>query len=265
MKVILNKDLAPLGEEGDVKDVAKGYARNYLFPRKIALPYTENTIKLFESRREEIEARKETKRQDALGLKEKLESLELTITMPAGANGKLYGAVTSQTVADELSKQGFQIERKRIELPGTNFKSVGKYKAVIKLYESAAAEINITVMGQELKTETSHGPVRGRGRFEGRGRTGSHGPETQAAETTPAADTQAPAEGQVSAELQTPAEDQPAAENQTPAVQEDTTTAENPPVEETVPQAGDTEASAPVEDSAGGEDAAAPETAAAQE
>ena len=62
MKVILNKDLAPLGEEGDVKDVAKGYARNYLFPRGIALPYNERTIKLFESRREEIEARKAQKR-----------------------------------------------------------------------------------------------------------------------------------------------------------------------------------------------------------
>ncbi|MDR0877153.1 MAG: 50S ribosomal protein L9 [Treponema sp.] len=160
MKVILNKDLSTLGEEGDVKDVAKGYARNYLFPRDIALPYTESTIKLFESRRGDIEARKEDKRKDALGLKEKLESLELTIVMPAGANGKLYGAVTSQTVADELARQGFQIERKRIELVGTGFKSVGKYKASIKLYESAAAEISIEVQGQPIKTETHAAPAR---------------------------------------------------------------------------------------------------------
>ena len=155
MKVILNKDLAPLGEEGDVKDVAKGYARNYLFPRGIALPYNERTVKLFENRREEIEARKAQKRNDAAGLKEKLESLEVSITMPAGANGKLYGAVTSQTVADELAKQGYQIERKRIELAaGANIKNVGKYKVVVKLYESAAAEVTITVVGQEIKTET---------------------------------------------------------------------------------------------------------------
>jgi large subunit ribosomal protein L9 len=119
MKVILNKDLSTLGEEGDVKDVARGYARNYLFPRGIALPYTPRTVKLFEARKEEIEARKAQKRQDALGLKERLENLELSLTMPAGANGKLYGAVTSQTVADELAKQGFQIERKRIDLAGT--------------------------------------------------------------------------------------------------------------------------------------------------
>ncbi|WP_010258307.1 50S ribosomal protein L9 [Treponema primitia] len=160
MKVILNKDLLPLGEEGDVKDVAKGYARNYLFPRGLALPYTDSTVALFESRRGEIEARKEEKRKDALGLKEKLEALELVIVMPAGANGKLYGAVTSQTVADELTKQGFQIERKRIELPGNSFKSVGKYKVAVKLYESAAAEMTITVEGQPVKVETPSAPVR---------------------------------------------------------------------------------------------------------
>ncbi|MDR2160450.1 MAG: 50S ribosomal protein L9 [Treponema sp.] len=164
MKVILNRDLAPLGEEGDVKEVARGYARNYLFPRNIALPYNEGTVKLFESRREEIEARKVQKRNDAAGIREKLESLELSFSMPAGANGKLYGAVTSQTIADELSKQGYQIERKRIELAGNGFKSVGKYKVTVKLYESAFAEIGVTVTGQAIKTESAPAHPRGRGR-----------------------------------------------------------------------------------------------------
>jgi large subunit ribosomal protein L9 len=154
MKVILNKDLAPLGEEGDVKEVAKGYARNFLFPQGIAMPYTDRTVAILESRREEIEARKEEKRKGALGIKEKLEELDLLILMPAGSNGRLYGAVTSQTIADELAKQGFEIERKRIELPGNSFKSVGKYKIMVKLYESAAAELTITVEGQQLKVET---------------------------------------------------------------------------------------------------------------
>ncbi|MDR0377062.1 MAG: 50S ribosomal protein L9 [Spirochaetaceae bacterium] len=161
MKVILNKDLNTLGEEGDVKDVAKGYARNYLFPRGIALPYTEKNIKKFESRREEIEARKAAKRHDAMGLKERLEALELVISMPAGANGKLYGAVTSQTVADELTRQGFPTERKRVELPGNSFKSVGKYKVTVKLYESASAEIGLTVEAQVIKVEPRRpAPVR---------------------------------------------------------------------------------------------------------
>ena len=154
MKVILNNDLAALGEEGDVKDVAKGYARNFLFPRGIALPYNERTIKFFESRKGEIEKRKALKREDAAGLKEKLESLSLLLVMPAGANGKLYGAVTSQTVADELVKNGFQIERKKIEIPGNTIKSTGRYKFLVKLYESAAAECSLTVESQPVKTET---------------------------------------------------------------------------------------------------------------
>ncbi|MDR0760399.1 MAG: 50S ribosomal protein L9 [Treponema sp.] len=187
MKVILNKDLNTLGEEGDVKDVAKGYARNYLFPRGIALPYTETNIKKFEARREEIEARKSSKRQDAAGLKEKLEALELVIAMPAGANGKLYGAVTSQTVADELTRLGFPTERKRVELPGNSFKSVGKYKVAIKLYESAAAEVGLTVEAQVIKSEPKHSaPARKDRRHHGEPTEG------QAVEATPA---EAPAAG----------------------------------------------------------------------
>jgi large subunit ribosomal protein L9 len=198
MKVILNKDLSPLGEEGDVKEVARGYARNFLFPRGIAVPYNDKTVKIFEARKEEIEARKAEKRRDAAGIKEKLEALNLEITMPAGANGKLYGAVTSQTIADELVKQGYQIERKRIELAGSNFKSVGKYKAAVKLYESAAAEITITVIGQEVKTESHKpaAPARGRRRR-----------EAANAESPPA-----PAEG-------TPEAAAPAAAPETPAAE----------------------------------------------
>lgn len=162
MKVILNKDISPLGEEGDVKDVAKGYARNYLFPRGLAVPYTEKTVKVFESRRAEIEIRRAEKRKDAATLKEKLEAVELSISMPAGANGKLYGAVTNQTVADELVKHGFQVERKRVELPGNHFKSVGKYKVHVKLYESAVADVAVVVLAQVTKTEAKAAPSRGR-------------------------------------------------------------------------------------------------------
>jgi len=160
MKVILNKDLATLGEEGDVKDVARGYARNYLFPRGIALPLTPKTVKQFEARKEEIEAKKAQKRQDAMGLKERLESQEISITMPAGANGRLYGSVTGQTVADELSKLGFQIERKRIDLASTGFKNTGKYKVTIRLYENSTAEIQVTIVGQAVKTETPSAPAK---------------------------------------------------------------------------------------------------------
>jgi large subunit ribosomal protein L9 len=188
MKVILNKDLATLGEMGDIKDVAKGYARNFLFPRSIALPYNERTVKLFEARKEEIEAHKAQKRQDASGLKEKIEAVTIALTMPAGANGKLYGAVTTQTVVDELQKQGFQIERKRIEIPGNTIKSVGKYRISVKLYESAVAEFPLTVEGQQVKAETKApaAPARGRRR--------PFGPDAAAAETPEGAPAEAPPE-----------------------------------------------------------------------
>jgi len=154
MKVILNEDVKHLGEEGDIKDVAKGYARNYLFPRNLAVPCNSFTLAHFESRKEEIEQRKAVKRQNAAGLKERLERLTLTIVMPAGPNGKLYGAVTNQTVSDELQKLGFEIERKRIELPGLTFKSVGHYTAALKLYESAVAVVPVIVEAQPEAEKT---------------------------------------------------------------------------------------------------------------
>ncbi len=185
MKVILNQDVNPLGEEGDVKDVARGYARNYLFPRSLAVPYNQKTVQLFEARKAEIEARKMEKRKDAASLKERLEALELTLNMPAGANGKLYGAVTNQTVADELTKNGFQIERKRIELPGTHFKSVGKYKVHVKIYENTVAEVSVIVQAHVVKTEEKSEP-RKPSRRQGRG-----APVTEEAQTSEGA---APAE-----------------------------------------------------------------------
>jgi len=188
MKVILNKDLATLGEEGDVKEVAKGYARNYLFPRGIALPYTPRMIKIIEGRRAEIEARKEQKRMDARGLKEKLDSFELNITMPAGANGKLYGAVTNQTIADELSKNGFQVERKRIELAGNGYKNVGKYKAAIRLYENQSAEITVTIIAQEIKTETQPKQAPRRNRRDEQRREGVQEGQSDAPASEPAAE-----------------------------------------------------------------------------
>ena len=152
MKVILNADVKHLGEEGDVKVVANGYARNYLFPRNLALPYNELTVAYFESRKAEIEAKKEAKRKDAASLKEKLTSANIVIPMPAGANGKLYGAVTSHTIADALKNAGFEIERKKIDVPGLTIKSVGKYVVTVRLYESAVAEVTVEVVSQDGKT-----------------------------------------------------------------------------------------------------------------
>ena len=148
MKVILNEDVKHLGEEGDVKVVANGYARNYLFPRNLAVPYNDFTVAYFETRKADIEAKKVAKRADAEALKEKLANLAVKFEMPAGSNGKLFGAVTNQTIADYLQANGFDIERKRIEVPGLTIKTVGKYVCTVHLYEAAVAELTVEVVAQ---------------------------------------------------------------------------------------------------------------------
>ena len=179
MKVILNDDDKHLGEMGDVKTVANGYARNYLFPRSLALPYNDVTVAWFEGRKEEIEARKQAKREASASLKEKLSAHTITIVMTAGQNGKLYGAVTSQTVADALAKDGFEIERKRIDIPGVTIKSVGKYTVTVRLYESETAEFPLIV---EAQKEAGTGAAKGASGKTKKERKNDEAPETKEAE-----------------------------------------------------------------------------------
>ncbi len=149
MKVILNEDVKHLGEMGDVKNVANGYFRNYLFPRMLAVPCTPETEAYFATKKAEIEARKEQKRKDSMSLKDKLEAFEVVLAMPAGNNGKLYGAVTNQTVADFCNKNGFEIERKKVEITGHTIKNVGSYVVKVHLYETTVAEVKVTVVAQQ--------------------------------------------------------------------------------------------------------------------
>lgn len=158
MKVILNQDVPSLGEVGDIKEVAPGYARNFLLPRALVSPYNKLTASLFDKRKSEIEALKQSKRDASSVLKEKLEAEDLQIHVPAGANGKLYGAVTNATVADELLKKGIEIDRKKIEVPGRSVKSTGNYKVTIRLYEKEEAILRLAVIGQEVKTESKSDP-----------------------------------------------------------------------------------------------------------
>ena len=154
MKVILNRDVPNLGEIGDVKEVSKGYARNYLLPQNHALIYNDKNVALFRKRQEEIDALKMQKRQASFTLKEKLESEELHFDMPAGNNGKLFGAITNATVADELLKRGIEIDRKKIEVPGKSIKMTGNYKITIKLYEKEEAIVSLSIKGHvEKKAE----------------------------------------------------------------------------------------------------------------
>jgi large subunit ribosomal protein L9 len=183
MKVILNNDVPNLGELGDIKDVASGYARNYLFPRNLAFLLNAKTSQLFQRRQAEIDALKGSKRQASQSLKEKLEAEEISLTLPAGANGKLYGAVTTHSIADELLKKGIDLDRKKIEIPGRSIKSVGNYKVTVRLYEKDEASIRLVILGAPVKSEKTEDAPRPqrRKRFEEQGESAEHAASPPAA------------------------------------------------------------------------------------
>ena len=159
MKIILKQDVPNLGEEGDVCTVARGYGRNYLLPQSIAVPFTRQNIALFEHKRDAIEKRKEEKREQAKSEKERLEGEELIINATAGDTGKLFGSVSNATIAEELEKRGYSIEKKRIDIvvEGNTIRMVGRYPIRVKLYGEEEANLEILVQDPDqpelLETE----------------------------------------------------------------------------------------------------------------
>lgn len=145
MKVILNKDIPNLGEEGDIKDVARGYARNYLIPKSLVMPYTRDALSILESRREQLTQRREEKQKAALDIKTRLETEPLVLEMPAGERGRLFGSVTTATIVDALAASGISIERKRVEIPEKTIKSVGTTRVRVRLYGDEEAELRVIV------------------------------------------------------------------------------------------------------------------------
>ncbi len=151
MKVILNQDVYNLGEEGDVREVARGYARNYLISQGFASLYNKQTVAIFESRKIAIEKRKEEKRQASLSLKEKIQGVEVILRVPSGEKGKLFGSVTNANVAEGLKSLGIAMERKKIELPDHSLKMLGTYTARIKLYGNETADLKVIVKSDKDK------------------------------------------------------------------------------------------------------------------
>ncbi|MGD1821054.1 MAG: 50S ribosomal protein L9 [Pleomorphochaeta sp.] len=145
MKIILNQDVINLGEEGDVVVVKDGYARNYLLPQGFAVVYNKTNMSIVNSRAKAIEARKAEKRQASASLKEKLDDLTLNLVVSAGDTGKLFGSVSSATVQEALSKEGIEIERKKIDVPSNMIKMVGNYTVRVHLYEKDYATVKLVV------------------------------------------------------------------------------------------------------------------------
>ena len=145
MDVILREDVEKLGAAGDVVSVKDGYARNYLLPRGLAYAATEGN-----KRRLEAEQKSRTRRADAEAARAgevsvRLEAVSLSFTMKAGEGDKLFGSVTSHDIAERLKGEGFDVDKKTIELPEP-IKALGVYKVPVRLHPDVKPEIRVWVV-----------------------------------------------------------------------------------------------------------------------
>ncbi|MBW2015677.1 MAG: 50S ribosomal protein L9 [Deltaproteobacteria bacterium] len=148
MRVILRQTVDDLGLEGDIIEVAKGYARNYLIPKGLALQATPQNIKLTEMQRKKIEARRLKVQADAEKVKERLAGVTVKIAQRVGEEEKLYGSVTTMDIAAALEEQGVSIDRKKILLEKP-IKSLGEFEVPVKLHPNVTAGIKVVVVPEE--------------------------------------------------------------------------------------------------------------------
>ena len=134
-----------MGLAGEIVEVARGYARNYLIPRKVALEATQDNIKRTEAQRKTVEVKRIKLKEDALKIKERLADVVITISQKAGEEEKLYGSVTGMDIAEQLEKQGIAIDRRKIVLDKP-IKSLGEFSVSVKLHSQVSAPIKVIVV-----------------------------------------------------------------------------------------------------------------------
>lgn len=144
MKVILIQEVPHLGRVGDQVDVARGYARNYLIPRQLAVEATSPNLRALEQFKAQARRREERLRQEAESLAERLRGVIVTIVRPAGEQDRLFGSVTSSDIAEALAQQGIELDRKKIAMDGP-IKALGTFVVPIRLYRETGAEIQVQV------------------------------------------------------------------------------------------------------------------------
>ncbi len=150
MEVILRQDYEELGLEGDIVSVAKGYARNFLIPKGIALEATPQNIKTLEQQKRKIEVKRLKAKEQAEKLKAQVEELTVTLRQKAGEEGKLYGSVTSMDIAAELERKGVVIDRRKVVLDKP-IKTVGEYDVPLRLYPEVMAALKVVVEAEQRK------------------------------------------------------------------------------------------------------------------
>ena len=147
MEVILKEDIANLGNRGDVVNVADGYGRNFLLPRKLALQATQTNKAVIEQMKSSAARRAATEKAQAEQQVAKLEPIVLSFSRKTGEHGQLFGSVTSADIAAELASQGFEVDRRKIQL-SEPLKSVGEFVVPIRLFREVTARVKVNVLAE---------------------------------------------------------------------------------------------------------------------
>ena len=147
MEVILREHVDHLGRRGDVVKVAAGYARNYLLPRKLALPVTDANKKQIERERKNAEARELEEKTQAEAFAARLGEAEIAIPRRVGENDTLYGSVTTADIAAALAAKGFDVDRRKITLADP-LKALGQVTVPVKIHRDVTAQVKVSVVAE---------------------------------------------------------------------------------------------------------------------
>lgn len=146
MKVILKKQVKNVGRAGDVVDVTDGYAKNFLLKQQLAIPASAENLNVNTLQKKAEEKAKAEAKKEALIIAEKLKNEVVKIKVTIGKNGTLFGSVTNKEISEELSKMGYEVDKKKIVL-SSPIKTLGEFKVVVKLYAEVSANLKVEVLG----------------------------------------------------------------------------------------------------------------------
>lgn len=146
MKIILKENLKNLGQQGDIVTVKDGYANNFLFPKGFAIMATPSNIKVLEENNRQGALKRTKLKTDAEAIAEKLKDITITIGTKAGANDKIFGSVTPLQIAQALKVQGYDIDRRKIEVG--DIKVLGKYEATLNLHRDVVVNVTLEVVAE---------------------------------------------------------------------------------------------------------------------
>jgi large subunit ribosomal protein L9 len=144
VKVILTKDVAKLGKSGEMRQVADGYATNYLIPQKLAVPAAGGAYRAWQHDIASREDKRVRERAEAEIAATRISSTTLTMGVKVGEGGKLYGSITSKDIGDALARRGIEVDRHKIDLEEP-LKTLGTYKVAVKVYQGMTAEVTVVV------------------------------------------------------------------------------------------------------------------------